>query len=262
MTVKSAQRALEILEYVAQNQPVPPSEIWKHFNLPKSSAHALTRTLVSAEFLSRGTDGHLSIGIRAFMVGSALGGSEDWLVPARDEALHLAAELDQTANVAVLSGSFVTYLVKEEPTSPIRLVSNVGQQLPAHATALGKALLAELDNAEVINRVGSGVLPVLTDNTVSSAPELLRELATVRQNGWAHEIGQSTPGVECFASVVRGGSGKPLGALSVSVIALGGLPDTAKRYSDAVLDATSRVEARLKRETNQSLKREQPAEGK
>jgi DNA-binding IclR family transcriptional regulator len=80
-------------------------------------------------------------------------------------------------------------------------VSRVGRTLPAHATALGKALLAELTDTEIRGLLPARLAP-LTEHTVTDRAALLAELAVIRDRGYALEHEEGTPGVACAAAVV------------------------------------------------------------
>jgi DNA-binding IclR family transcriptional regulator len=96
---------------------------------------------------------------------------------------------------------------------PLRLYSAIGRQLPAHATALGKVLLAERSD-EAVDRLLNWPLPALTRNTVTDPGLLHAELATVRARGYAVDREENTEGIVCFAMAV------PLHSPAVDAISL------------------------------------------
>ena len=85
------------------------------------------------------------------------------------------------------------------------MFSAIGRRLPAHATALGKAMLAELDDERVRATVGDP-LPVITEHTIGTAAELVDRLATVRERGYATDDEESCIGMRCFAVALPFGS--------------------------------------------------------
>jgi DNA-binding IclR family transcriptional regulator len=95
----------------------------------------------------------------------------------------------------------VVYLETRESRRSRHLVSRVGRTLPAYATALGKALLAELTDAEITGLMPTRLSP-LTESTITSREALCADLAVVRARGYAVEHEEGTPGVACVAAVV------------------------------------------------------------
>ncbi len=140
--VKSAYRALDVLEGLARG-PATLSELSRLLDIPKSSLHGLMRTLTDRGWVTATPDGRrFRLGLRALQVGTRFV-DEDELVT------HVAASLDRLASVtgetvqqARLDGDQIVYLAKRDTTHQVRIISSIGTRLPAHATALGKALLA------------------------------------------------------------------------------------------------------------------------
>ena len=97
---------------------------------------------------------------------------------------RLSAEVGETTNLAILDGDRIVNIVEAIGPAEITLRTWVGQSCPAHATSSGKVLLAGLDAADVRARLGA-TLESFTETTVSSSADLERELAAVRDRGWA-----------------------------------------------------------------------------
>ncbi len=196
--VKSAARTIELLEMLAaENTPLTLSEIATRLELPVSSAHQLLRTLVSRGWLTASGTTY-SIGVRALLTGMSFI-ERDPVVQAMKPVLGmLRSELDETVHLARLDGSNVVYLLSRESEHQLRTVSRVGQSLKAHATALGKATLSMLPEADVRARFSDG-LPALTPNTITNIDDLLADLSLARRRGWAQEAEENTPGTACIA---------------------------------------------------------------
>jgi DNA-binding IclR family transcriptional regulator len=204
-SVKSASRTIAVLEALAESgNRHTLSELHEKLDVPKSSLHGLLRTLVASGWVqtdSRGTT--YSIGLRAIGVATAYL-DQDPLVQASGALLaHLRTELDETIHLARLDGSDVVYLASQESQHHLRYVSRIGRRLPAHATALGKILLAMRTDEEVEALLPEVLVP-LTPATVIDRAQLRDELAEAREHGWSFERGQNTPGLGCFAVVIPG----------------------------------------------------------
>ena len=142
--VKSARRTIELLEtFAAQDAWLSLSDLHASTGFPRSSLHGLLRTLFEAGWLEAdpGT-ARYRLGVRALICGTAYL-DRDPAKPFATEALETIRErTDLTAHYARRDGAEVVYLETREARRSAHLVSRVGRTLPAHATALGKALLA------------------------------------------------------------------------------------------------------------------------
>jgi len=201
--VKSARRAVELLEMVAQNHAwISLAELHSRTGFPRSSLHGLLRTLRDVGWIEADNAGtKFRLGVRALICGTAYL-DRDPAIPYATEALErIREQTGFTAHYARLNGPEVVYLETRESRHSVHLVSRVGRTLPAHATALGKALLAELADDELAALLPAA-LPGLTDNTITELEKLRAELIVVRERGYATEREEGTPGVTCAAAVV------------------------------------------------------------
>lgn len=136
---------------------------------------------------------------------------------------RLAERFGETAHFAVLDGTDVVYREKVDPTGgAVRLTSTVGGRNPAHATGVGKVLLAArlLDQAAVEEWIGGRVLERRTASTATDAADLHARLADVRARGFALDAEENEPGIACLAVPISlGGADHVDGAVSVSAVA-------------------------------------------
>jgi IclR family acetate operon transcriptional repressor len=201
--VKSARRAIELLEtFAAQDAWLSLSDLHARTGFPRSSLHGLLRTLYEAGWLEADPgSARYRLGVRALICGTAYL-DRDPVVPFATETLESIRERTGfTAHYARRDGAEVVYLETRESRRSTHLVSRVGRTLPAHATALGKALLAELTQDE-IGALFTEPLPALTPNTITTLEALLAECETTRERGYAAEVEEGTPGIRCVAAVV------------------------------------------------------------
>ena len=198
--VKSADRTVELLELLARtNEPLTLSELQRELSYPKSSLFVLLRTLVARGWVEtdrRGTG--YSIGVRALLVGTSYLDRDPVIRAATRVLEDLRAEVNETVHLARLDGADVVYLASRESAHQLRLTSRVGRRLPAHATSLGKALLAGLTDNQV-DVLLPPELTALTPLTLTDRKALFADLAVTRERGYAMERGENTPGLGCFA---------------------------------------------------------------
>lgn len=201
--VKSARRAIDLLETFAANGVwLSLSDLHARTGFPRSSLHGLLRTLLEAGWLEADANStRYRLGVRALICGTAYL-DRDAIVPFATEALERIREKTGfTAHFARRNGTEVVYLETREAQRSTHLVSRVGRTLPAHATALGKALLAELTHDEIEDLLPAKLSP-LTPHTITSREELHAALARTRDRGYSAEVEEGTPGVRCVAAVI------------------------------------------------------------
>ena len=166
-------------------------------------------------------------------------------MPYATQALEqVRAESGFTTHFARRHGTDVVYLETRESQHSTRLVSRVGRTLPAHATALGKALLAELTTEE-IDALLPEELPALTPNTVTSRAELVRQCDEIRERGYALEVEEGTLGVRCVAAVIPYRI-PGTDALSCSIPVDQASDDVAKQVGELLMRATADLGRKLR----------------
>lgn len=199
--VKSAARTVELLEHLAarQNEPVRLRELSEALDVPRSSLHALLRTLANHGWVRADSTGTLyGIGIRALLAGTSYLDSDPFLpliLPFLDE-LH--ERLDETFHLGRLDGPDVVYLATRESSQYLRPYSRVGRRLPAFTTSLGKAVLADLPDEQLDPHLPE-TLEALTSHTLTDRAALQADLADTRVRGYAVDNQENSLGLRCFA---------------------------------------------------------------
>jgi DNA-binding IclR family transcriptional regulator len=201
--VKSAERTVKILETLAASPTrLTLSELQERMGYPRSSLHALVRTLRDLKWVETDESGSaFGVGPHALLSGTAYLDRDPALRFACETLEDLRSEIGYTIHYARRDEAHVLYLASRESRTSVRLVSRVGRRLPAHVTALGQALLADLTTAEV-DALLPGELIEMTPHTIIDRASLHAELNMVRKRGWAYEGEQGTPGVACVAVAV------------------------------------------------------------
>jgi DNA-binding IclR family transcriptional regulator len=221
--IQSVSRALRILEQVAQaDRPLPVKVIARRCGLNLSTAYHLARTLSYEGYLVRQADGRYLVGSKVAERFHEVVGSFQRPPPADAVLRHLAASSGHTAYLARMAADRVVVVeVVEGRFSPWLEDLQVGLDSAAHATALGKSLLATLPRRgrrEVLVRQG---LRPFTRNTPTDVDTVEGELRELKPGDLVIERGQFRDEVACASIAVR--AGEPIGwwALGVSTRGLG-----------------------------------------
>jgi IclR family KDG regulon transcriptional repressor len=218
--VPAVGRALDILELFLSQPELSAPQIAQRTGLPRTTVHELLQTLTNRGYLHAepGAPVRYRLGTRLCPLGAAVAQRLDLTEEATATARRLAAITGETAHVAVLEGTEVVYIAKQDSDQPVRMVSAVGRRLPAHCTAVGKVLLSALPPAALAARYpAERELPALTPRSVRTLSRLREHLATVRRDHVAYDDCEANDAVACVAAPVRDHSGAVVAALSVSV---------------------------------------------
>jgi IclR family transcriptional regulator, KDG regulon repressor len=192
------------------------SEISRRTGLPKSTGHRLLGILAAADVVER-VDGGFSLGARLHGFTALL--STESPPELREVSLPFLQDLyeltHETVHLAVLDGVEVHCVEKLYGHRRSPLASRVGGSLPAHSTALGKALLA-FSCPTTQRRATTGTLRGYTTATVTQPPRLLAELRATRLRGLAFDRQETHPQVSCVSAPVLDQRGQAVAAISIS----------------------------------------------
>ncbi|MFF3228959.1 IclR family transcriptional regulator [Nocardia suismassiliense] len=182
--------------------------------LPRSTVHRILDQLIRLRWLAHAPGGY-RLGMRTLELGG-LAADHNEIRDVVSPLLHdLCQRTGMVGHLGVLDGREVLYLDKAGGRFAASIPTRLGGRMPAHSTALGKALLASLEPS-IVETSFRDPLPQLTARTICDRAELHRELARVRQRqGVAVDNEESVAGIACVAVPLRG-RGAAVAALSLS----------------------------------------------
>lgn len=220
-SVKSADRALAIVDLVAAKGYVSFIEIVTALALPRSSAHGLLNTLHAAGWLEHDSSTRqYSLGLRAWHVGQMYTGHNHIANAARPVLDELASRLGETVQLSRLDGAENAYFaISQHSSEGMRFGSSVGMRLPAHATAPGTALLSNLEPAEVEHRFAAAPAPLLVNKVAVGVPVLLERIADVKLRGYALDDETYLAGSRSVAVPLTSATGGINTAISITMSA-------------------------------------------
>ena len=173
-TSSSVERAFELLDLVGAAGPrgLTLAELAAGLPTAKSTTHRYVITLLSLGVLARDGAGRLRLGVKLVeLAGALLDG--DHLRGAAEPVLHdLVARTGETVHLGVPAEGEVVYVAKVESTQSVRLVSRIGARVALHCSAMGKALMARLDE-DALQAALARPRPVRTMHTITAIDALL-----------------------------------------------------------------------------------------
>lgn len=241
--VRQLEHALSVLDLfrAPDRGELTLSQIAAELDLSEQYANKLLRHLEAAGIVVRGpASGAWRLGIRlAELGGRAIATLRPW-----DEFRPPLAALQERTGlgglIAVLSGGRAVHI--DHFRGPERAL---GRAFPAHATALGKAILAELSGAERDAALGEMVLAPWTARTITEREALLADLAAAQGRGWALEDGELSEARRAIGAAVRDHTGSVVAAVGVGTTPSGLADDSVDDVASAVVEAATEVSRRL-----------------
>lgn len=244
---QSVARALSVLDLLGDSgEELGVREVARRLKIAPSIAQRLLSTLAATNYVEHGADGlKYRIGHRAFQIGQAYLSHTDLQAVCLPE-LRVMAERDRiNAYLGVLRDGAVIYLAALQSHGPIAITSAPGSRGWLHSTAFGKALLAELSDAEVARIVGPEPFHRLTKHTKTELPALLTELAQVRRLGYGVSDQENLDSVFAVGAVVRDANGQAIAALSGALPRNQLGPHDRENLCRIVCSAAERISIRL-----------------
>ena len=215
--VQSVEKAMHLLNCLAlSGQPMTLQEISLSTGWAKSTIHGLLSAMREYGVVEQSRiNGKYRLGIRLFELGSLVSGDWDVLLVSKPHLQELARRTGESAHLGMLDHADVLYLDHADDRRTLRIVTEAGTRLPPHATAIGKAMLAHLPEAEQ-RRALSGELSAYTPHTITVFSALQEEFARIRTQGFAIENGELRVGLRAVAAPIFNAYKQPAYAIGVT----------------------------------------------
>lgn len=243
----SVDKALRLLVLLRDRQWVTITQASEELGVAPSTAHRLLNILRSHGFAFQDPRSR-AYGAGRMMVDIGVGSLAriDLRAAARPEMERLRDELDETIHLIALEGGWTYVLDSIESRRRVRVSSRIGGSLPAHVTASGKVMLADLPPETVVELLGPDPLPARTGHTITTHRELRRELDRIRERGYAVNHAENEPDLTAVAVAIPRLDGGRRAALAAAGPSSRVDEAALERMLSAVRAAAERVSDRLR----------------
>jgi IclR family KDG regulon transcriptional repressor len=218
--INSVDRCLRILEILSNNDSCGITELGGKLGIDKSSVYRIVSTLRNKDYVEQAP------GSKKYVLGLKILELANRMLDKMELASRMRPFLEElnrlsgeTSHLAVLRKSSVVYVDRVASREIVAVKTSIGAQEPAYCAATGKAILAFLapeamkDTLRTIENEG---MEVFTDRTISSIPDLLKELVRVREQGFAFDNEEIHPGVRCIAAPIMNHEGEVVASVGIS----------------------------------------------
>jgi IclR family acetate operon transcriptional repressor len=216
-TIQSLERALNLVDILAASKvELPLNELASKAGLNVSTCHHLLATLVKRGYVSQNPRNRgYYLGDRITELSNTRLKQFSLIEIAMPELKKLNENTRETVLLSALQGHALVTLAKFNSQMPVGVGSDEnGRSKAAHATGMGKAILAWLPDAEIARTIAEAGLTRFTDRTIGTLAELIEEFRHVRRNGYAIDDEEFQPGVVSVGAAIRNASGAVIGAVS------------------------------------------------
>ena len=243
----SVDNALWLLQLIGERQALRVAEAADLLGVARSTAHRLLNALRRRDFVMQDRpNGAYRPGPALHAIGLAAISRIDIRRVARPVLEELQEQTKETASLAVLEGTTIRFVDCVESVRSVRVGNRTGVVRPAHASAVGKSILAQLPISEVERRYPDEDIPAGTPAAITDRRTLLRELEEIRAQRYAVNWEESAEGVSAVAVALRDTSGAPVAALGIAAPSSRmGSVEAVRAFAPLVLQAAERVQERL-----------------
>jgi len=219
-SVPGLERGLNILRLFKRTRPsISPPEIARELGIPRSTVHRLVQTLEEMGYLRRAErGGAFALGPAVLTLGFEYLGSLDIVQLSSPVLERLRDATNCSTHLAIRNGIDVVYLARHASRAAITSNVSVGSALPAHATVIGRVILADLSDAELAALYAGKRFDAFTDQTPTTLAALKQVLAEDRQRGYAVSTSFYERGVTAVAAPVRDHSGRVVAAINAVTV--------------------------------------------
>lgn len=219
--VQSLARGLAVISvFDAEHPRMALTEVAQRAGITRATARRFLLTLAELGYM--GTDGKLFwLTPKVLSLGYSYLSTMSLAEVAEPHLVTLSTEVGESASVSVLESGDVVYVARHSVRRIMKANINVGTRFPAHATSMGRVILAYLPEAELDAWLAKYPLPRLTEHTVTWVPQLREILAQVRADGWAICLEELEPALCSIAVPIRDRAGRTVAGLNVSIAGSG-----------------------------------------
>lgn len=247
--VQSAERIFGVLEILAETGPIGLMDLSTRLALHKSTVHRLLLSLACMGYVIQDSTGKYTLTFKIVELSEKMKSRTDIVTIIHPLIVELANSCRETVHFVQRRGTDVFYLDKVEPINPqdsaIRMASQVGLTRPMYCSAVGKAILAELNEEEIEHIWNNSVIEKKTEHTITNLSELKKELLEIRRIGFALDNEENELGVRCIAVCIHDLQGCPNNAFSISTPAFRMKDNRMRQLSAEILRTKEAIKKTL-----------------
>jgi len=218
--IKSIEKALDLLELLSNNKKeMSITEIGTELHMGFSTVYRILTTLKCHGYVVQNQQtSKYTLGIKLFVLGCKVQSAINLVETVTPFLQKLSQKTNESINFAILEGREAVCLSKIESSEVLRTDIKIGERLPSHCTAIGKALLAFLPERKFTMLYGKDnkKLHTFTPNSIYSVMELKKCLKKIKKDGYAIDKEEFKIGINCLGVPIINNEGKSIAGISIT----------------------------------------------
>lgn len=216
-SVKSVMKAFLIMEELDKSGEMSIRDLSEMTGMDKATVHRLINTIKDAGYVDQDPDSKkYSNSLKIYAMGNRVMDKMGIKHVCRNYIEELAAKTGETVNLGMRVGNKIFYIDKLESSSTIKVGQSIGTNVPCYCSGLGKVILAFTEKDEVADILDGVSFEKYTDHSIIEREMLMRELAEIKEKGYAVDDEEYVIGLVCIGAPILNYHGKPVAAISVS----------------------------------------------
>ncbi|HJT91302.1 MAG TPA: IclR family transcriptional regulator [Mycobacterium sp.] len=241
--MRSVRTTFQILEAIADFQPIGLSELSRKLELPKSTVQRSIATLADLGWLRPDSCASTRwvVGDQVRKLSGKVDDDGQLTAAAASSLARLNAETLETVHAAVVDGLALRLVDSVDSELALRLIQPIGTRAPLYAGSAGKAVLAAWPDADVESYLDVE-LPPIASGTITDPETLRLELKKIRQQGYALSVNELTEGMTAVAACIQPeGSARPVATISINGPSFRITEDLHALYGEKVMTAAREI---------------------
>lgn len=215
--IKSLDRAMDVLERLSEMGSATLSDLAGELGQSPASVYRVLFTLEARDIVDfEATSQTWHIGSGAFLIGSRFLRRTSLVERVRPALRSLMERTGETASLGIERNGLLLFVSQVETHAHMRAFFPPGTTSPMHASGIGKALLAEMDEGRLAAIISRHGLVRFTVNTLTTRGALMADLAATRERGYAVDAEERDDGMRCIAAPIFDMYGEAIAGLSIS----------------------------------------------
>jgi DNA-binding IclR family transcriptional regulator len=214
--ISSLEKGIKVLELLVDRKALTVTEVAGGLETHRAAAHRFLATLRDLGYVEKNDEKKYELTFRMFEIGQKVAGRVEIRQVARRYMQEMSEAFKETVNLGFWNGVDILHLEKIDSSEILRIDAAIGSRTPAYCTALGKAILSNLDEDALNDYMRRIRLVPHGPNTIVSKKALRKELKETRERGYAIDDEELAQGLRCVAAPVFDHSGQAKYALSIS----------------------------------------------
>ncbi|MCK8067051.1 DNA-binding transcriptional regulator KdgR [Cobetia sp. 1CM21F] len=246
--VTAVMKVMAVLEGLDIDHESSLAELSQRAMMSKSTAYRFLQTLKNLGYVAQDSESEkYRLTMKAFVLGSSALGNMDLIKMADPDMAALSQLTREAVHLGTLDASTgeIVYVHKYNSHFNLCMNTRIGDRCPAHTTAMGKALMSCMSDAQLEHLLTLQPLEPRTERTLTSRQALDEQLAQARQSGLAEDLEEMDAGVCCFATPILDHTGKAIAALSMSIPTIRYHQDVTLEYKKILCESGRNISANL-----------------